>query len=399
MNEKVVWEATLHWVNYKKDYRQYKIGDLLSKIRTGYLNRTYFQKQVKDNELVAKSVSCTPIVNATEEYFKFGKTSTQLISTPNITRPRTGYHSSEVLFTFGGISEDDQLDDYLLVEFYDNKTNRWIRIDQYEEPRAYNGTVAIGYEVALIGGCYCGTADNLEYLNSCKAFDTISKTWRDLAPLHVHRGFVSSALLGRHIYALGGVGVNKRVLKSVEQYDIEQNLWTTIEPMNEKRAQACATSIKDKLFVMGGWNEQDWLSSVESYDTSTNQWTILSPMHQVRAGASCVTYHNQVYVIGGYNGEEVASSGEKYDPESETWQKIPEMFEPLSEFSMTVFQDKIFCIGGEKCEEGVYFLTDDVICFDSLTNHWKKMMRMSVPRHALSACVVKFPCLNGCESS
>lgn len=79
---------------------------------------------------------------------------------------------------------------------------------QYEDPsgpRSYHGTIVMGTKLYLIGG-FNGT----EYFNTCTQFDAVKKTWKEVAPMHCRRCYVSVSVLNGMIYALGGYDGHSR---------------------------------------------------------------------------------------------------------------------------------------------------------------------------------------------
>jgi len=64
--------------------------------------------------------------------------------------------------------------------------------------------------------------------------------------MHERRCFVSVAVLGGLIYAIGGFDGHQR-LKTVECYDPNTNQWTMMPPMNEHRSNASATSLQGRV--------------------------------------------------------------------------------------------------------------------------------------------------------
>jgi hypothetical protein len=42
-------------------------------------------------------------------------------------------------------------------------------------PRAYHGTAVLGYCIYVIGGF-----DGMDYFNSCRCFDAVTKSWREV---------------------------------------------------------------------------------------------------------------------------------------------------------------------------------------------------------------------------
>lgn len=111
------------------------------------------------------------------ETYRFYHTLLDPISS-KIARPRYPF---EVLFAIGGWSDGNPT---AAVETYDTKSDSWTRIcdeDSYG-PRAYHGTVVVNHYIYIIGGF-----NGLEYFNSCRKFDTVSKMWEEVAPMNCKR--------------------------------------------------------------------------------------------------------------------------------------------------------------------------------------------------------------------
>lgn len=67
-------------------------------------------------------------------------------------------------------------------------------IKQVEEvdpagPRAYHGTAVLGYCIYVIGGF-----DGMDYFNSCRCFDAVTKTWREVRILVLYTQVISEEL-------------------------------------------------------------------------------------------------------------------------------------------------------------------------------------------------------------
>lgn len=80
-----------------------------------------------------------------------------------------------LLFAIGGWVNSSACN---LLEAYDNRADRWIRLDQFDDMlgrRAYHRAVFIENKIYCIGG-YC----NSEYYNKCAVFDLITKKWKEV---------------------------------------------------------------------------------------------------------------------------------------------------------------------------------------------------------------------------
>ncbi|ODN03344.1 Kelch-like protein 10 [Orchesella cincta] len=377
-NEEVVWEAALRWISHDADNRKAHIVDLLKTVRTGLMETQYFMEKVKECNFVQGHEGCRPIVIETLRFLYDLEVITERdgeIPTPSIARPRIPH---EILFAIGGWSGGSPTN---YIETYDTRADRWIRVNEVDPtgPRAYHGTVAIGFKIYVVGGF-----DGVDYFDSCRVFDAVTKKWKFIASMYNRRCYVSVALLDNDkIYAMGGYDGQHRQ-NSCERFDTGLNQWTQICPMNCQRSDASATSLRNVVYICGGFNGVECLNSCECYDPEINQWTMILPMRSRRSGVSCIAYNDNVYVVGGFNGISRMCSGEKFNPDTNTWTSIPDMYNPRSNFAIEVIDDLLFCIGGFTGTSTTF----NVECYDQKTNEWYEATDMNIYRSALAACVI-----------
>lgn len=93
------------------------------------------------------------------------------LTTPPLAMPRLPH---EVIFAIGGWSGGTSKG---CIETYDTRADRWVNIPAEDPagPRAYHGTAVIGYKIYSIGGY-----DGVEYFNTCRVFDAVKKTWKEV---------------------------------------------------------------------------------------------------------------------------------------------------------------------------------------------------------------------------
>ena len=86
--------------------------------------------------------------------------------------------------------------------------------------------------------------------------------------------------------------------------------WTQLPDMKEKRCYFAATALGNRIYIVGGYDDLQYLSSCEVFDTSTNTWSssALPEMNEKRNGCQAVTIGSSIYVMGGWNGSTDTSS-------------------------------------------------------------------------------------------
>ncbi|XP_028138655.2 kelch-like protein 10 isoform X3 [Diabrotica virgifera virgifera] len=393
-SEETVWEVILRWIDHDTENRRKHIVELMKCIRLGLLDTQFFLEHVKEHPYVSSSEESRPMIIETLKFLYDLEMITHSpnnirsgsqfliiwsprdgeVITPEIARPRVPH---EILFAIGGWSGGSPTN---FIETYDTRADRWVKVEEVDPAgsRAYHGTAVVGFKIYVIGGF-----DGMDYFNSCRCFDAVTKTWKEVAPMHSRRCYVSTSVLKGTIYAMGGYDGHSRK-NSAEKYDHRTNQWSLIAPMNMQRSDASACNLDGKIYITGGFNGQECMHSAEVYDPELNQWSLISPMRSRRSGVSCIAYHGSVYVIGGFNGISRMCSGEKFNPLTNTWTPIPDMYNPRSNFAIEVIDDMIFAIGGFNGVTTIYH----VECYDDKTNEWYEATDMNIYRSALSACVI-----------
>ncbi|XP_023213758.1 kelch-like protein 10 [Centruroides sculpturatus] len=373
--EELVWDTVLRWININPQERKKHMPDLLKCIRLGLLDSDFFMRTVKTHPYVTENEDCYPLITETLKFLNDLETISQRseeILTPDLALPRIPH---EIIFAIGGWSSGSPTD---YIETYDSRADRWVKMNEVDPagPRAYHRCAVIDHNIYIIGGF-----DGTNHYSGCRCLDTIEKQWKEIAPMHCRRCYVSVAVLDNLIYAMGGYnGMHRH--NTAERYDRRTNQWTMMAPMHMQRSDADATTLGGFIYIIGGFTGQQCLDSAERYNPQSNQWTLISNMSSRRSGVSCIAFNDCVYTLGGFNGLERLQTVEKYNPRNDTWSEVPDMATSRSNFAVEVIDDMIFAIGGYNGES----IICRVECYSEATNQWYEATDMNIFRSALAAC-------------
>lgn len=210
----------------------------------GLLDTQFFLEHVKDHPYVTGCEESRPMIIETLKFLYDLETISHRdgeVPTPEIARPRVPH---EVLFALGGWSGGSPTN---YMETYDTRADRWVKVEEVDPtgPRAYHGTAVVSFDIYVIGGF-----DGMDYFNSCRCFNAVSKFWKEVAPMHARRCYVSTAVLSDSIYAMGGYDGHHRQ-NTAERYNPKTNQWSLIAPMNMQRSDASACTLKGKYIYEG----------------------------------------------------------------------------------------------------------------------------------------------------
>ena len=170
-----------------------------------------------------------------------------------------------------------------------------------------------------------------------------------------------SARLGDKLYLIGGATRRAQNMRGsmqsyegfiatsrVEAFDPETLTWdTTIAPMNTSRIFACAATVHDSIYVMGGMDSLGHvLSSVEVYDPSTNTWHYTRSMLHARTGAAATAYGDEHILIFGGIGDSSGAEVEAYSTQTQKWVSTYRMVFPRAYHHVVTVGNAIYIFGG-----------------------------------------------------
>lgn len=80
------------------------------------------------------------------------------------------------------------------------------------------------------------------------------------------------------------------------RYDPKTDTWTTVSSLSVPRDAVGVCLLGDRLFAVGGYDGQSYLSTVESYDALNNEWTEVNGSKRILlisdlSGKSQRTFH------------------------------------------------------------------------------------------------------------
>ncbi|KAI5698457.1 hypothetical protein M8J76_006540 [Diaphorina citri] len=189
------------------------------------------------------------------------------------------------------------------------------------------------------------------------------------------RAYHGTAVIGYNIYVIGGFDGNE-YYNSCRCFNAVTKVWKEIAPMNFKRCYVSTAVHQDVIYAMGGYNGQRRQNSVEKYNYTENQWSLIAPMNVERSDASATTLQGKIYITGGFNGHNCLNSCEVYDPECNQWTLIEPMRHRRSGVSCIAYHECIYVIGG--------FNGMSRMCngekYNPLTKTWSQVPDMYNPR-------------------
>lgn len=223
-------------------------------------------------------------------------------------------------------------------------------------------------------------------VDNVEMFDPKTSEWISMPRILQKRRYVAAASIKNKVYVIGGYDGTTR-LNSVDCLDVSDNDpgWLPIAPMHHRRGLAGACTYQEMIYVCGGFDGTIRHTSMERYDPNIDQWSLLGSMNTGREGAGLVVVNEALYCIGGYDGLNLLNSAEKYDTASDRWTFVAPMCTRRSGAGVAVLHDTIYVCGGY---DGTNHLAS-VESYNVRTGRWSYISNMNIPRCYVGACVLK----------
>lgn len=143
------------------------------------------------------------------------------------------------------------------------------------------------------------------------------------------------------LLAIGG-WIYEDVLDVIEAYNVRTQCWVSFPHyLNPPRAYHGSVFLKDSVYCLGGFDNDDNFSTMSRLDLNTCTWHEVAPMHFRRCYVSVTVLDGYIYALGGFDGTSRQRSAERYTPDTNQWSLIPPMHEKRSDASCTTLNNKV----------------------------------------------------------
>jgi len=239
----------------------------------------------------------------------------------------------------------------------------------------------MGFEKLYIVGGYDGSGAMATFYR----YDSMANVWEAMAPMSTARSASAAAAVDDKLYVMGGY--DDESLSSVERYDPAKNAWEAVAPTSTARYASAAVVVDGKLYVMGGAGDHgNALSSVERYDPAKNAWEAVAPTSTARYASAAVVVDGKLYVMGGYDAAGTSlSSVERYDPAKNAWEAVAPMSMARYCLAAAAVDGKLYAMGGEDADDESL---SSVERYNPAKNAWEAVASMSTARFNLAAAAV-----------
>jgi DNA-binding CsgD family transcriptional regulator len=276
-----------------------------------------------------------------------------------------GVVAGAILSNNGTIEQtpETQLTTELFIEEPMGSSN-WLVSRSLPSGRANMAVAAIGLDLYMIGG-----EVDAGVVNLVDVFETDSLQWTSMSPKPTAATDTSAAVLFGEIYVPGGRLADGRATAVVEAYSPANDAWRPIAPLPFPIAGSLALSDGENLYVLGGWDGQEYLDSALVYDAESDAWRSLPSLEQPRAQAAGGVVGDRLYVIGGWDGQSNLTTCEYFDLLQESWLPCDEPVQPRAGAGAAVVNNNtLYLLGGSESNEMPF---GEV--YDLQTEEWRSL--------------------------
>lgn len=212
--------------------------------------------------------------------------------------------------------------------------------DQYlaavERPQGRGVVVAVG-----------GKNGGGEILSSVEVFDPVSGCWCEGPAIPCPLVFAACVADQERMFVTGGFSA-KALVSELWSFDLQTRRWTACAPMRQRRYSHRMALLGRQLIVVGGMNtvgsELVRLNHVESYSLDQDRWTDLAPMMQRRFEFAMEVFGGRLWVCGGRDQLHSLSSTEIFDPATALWSVGPDIPHATTNVSLLVADEALHLV-------------------------------------------------------
>ena len=164
--------------------------------------------------------------------------------------------------------------------------------------------------------------------------------------------------------------------------------WIEKTSMPTPRSGLGVAVANEKIYALGGANQEGFLATNEEYNPTTNTWTTKKPMPTARSSYGIATYQNKIYCFGGYSEDfSTTEANEVYNPTTDTWKTLAPMPTPRLNIQANIVDQKIYIIGGDQPSK--YYGSDKNEVYDPSKNTWETKTSIPIPVSTYASTVVE----------
>jgi len=184
---------------------------------------------------------------------------------------------------------------------------RWATGPVFVKPCLSTTDTGFVYLISGYDAAFANTTINTRY-------NTVTGTWRTMAPIPQSRGQISPVEVNGKIYVIGGYGGSFAPVTTNSIYDIATDTWSTGAPLPQATGDYAIGVYRDSLiYIVGGYSGAADINGVQIYDNYLNTWAPGTPkIGAAVAGCRMGISGNKIIFVGGYSQTLAATQSASY---------------------------------------------------------------------------------------
>ncbi|XP_053143860.1 kelch repeat and BTB domain-containing protein 12 isoform X3 [Hemicordylus capensis] len=308
--EESILDLVLRWVNHSRKPRAGHLMELLKQVRLALVSPSFLVEARKRNTVLLSNSQCSEMIEKALEMIK--KSNKPALSL------RYGMETTTLLLCIGNNSQGvrSRHGNYADASFcYAPATQKtyFISSPKYGEGLGCvcTGVVNENNDIIVAGEASAAKMSRQKTRNiEIYRFKSRGNHfWQSLCTVQFREQYALGTI-HNDLYVIGGQMKLKnqyRITNCVEKYSMEQDNWRTTAPLPVPLACHAVVTVKNRLYIMGGWtpqmdlpdDEPDRLSNrMFQYDPGQDKWTERTPMKYSKYRFSTAVVNNEIYVLG-----------------------------------------------------------------------------------------------------
>jgi len=195
------------------------------------------------------------------------------------------------------------------VHVFNTDNNNWTTEGEVPVNRRRGGAGAVVYEgkIYVVGGNTMG--HNGGAVGWLDAFDPATGTWTTLADAPTARDHFQAVVIGNQLIVAGGRQTDipnpfDGTVAATNIYNFDSGQWRTAAAIPTERAGAIAVGVGSEIVVAGGEaaGQSTAFDTVEAYDVVNDLWRTLQPMQEGRHSGAGSILGDRLHMVAGSGG-------------------------------------------------------------------------------------------------
>uniref|UniRef100_A0A8C4P3W0 Kelch repeat and BTB domain containing 12 n=1 Tax=Dromaius novaehollandiae TaxID=8790 RepID=A0A8C4P3W0_DRONO len=411
--EESILDLVIRWVNHNRKSRVVHLIELLKQVRLVLVSPSFLVEARKRNTMILCNSECNDMFEEALETIKISRH-------PSLSL-RYGMETTDLLLCIGNNSLGirSRHGSYADASFcYAPATQKtyFISSPKYGEGLGCvcTGVVTENNDIIVAGeaSAFKMSRQKMRNIEIYRYHQQGNQCWHSLCTTQF-RELYALGTIHNDLYVIGGQMKMKNqylVTNCVEKYSMEQDTWRSIAPLPLPLACHMVVTVKNKLYVMGGWTPQmdlpddelDRLSNrMFRYDPGQDKWTERAPMKYSKYRFSTAVVNSEIYVLGGIGclgrdrgqTRKCLDAVEIYNPDGDFWRDGPAMPSPLlslrtNSTSAGSVEGKLYLCGGFHGAARHEVITKEILELDTWENQWNVVAINVLMHDSYDVCLV-----------